>query len=135
MRILPIHVIPIFLSSTLPGSVGSQLRMFDVFYTKPPVVGWHVMGSDQEVCEVVGFSVQGEPPLAGGVGFTVSGPSPQQGVMGFCVEGEEPYSGSVGFTVESEEHVPEGVVGFSSEEEENYNATVGFIVGDTDDNA
>lgn len=85
MRILPIHVIPIFLSRALPGELGSQLRMFDVFYKTPPVVGWHVTGSPEE-CAVVGFCAQSDDPYEGSVvGFSVLEDRPAEHVAGFVV--------------------------------------------------
>lgn len=85
MRILPIHVIPIFLSQALPGSVGSQLRVFDVFYKTPPVVGWHVLGSPDPACDIVGFCAQSEPLQEGVMGFTASGDNSPEQIVGFVV--------------------------------------------------
>lgn len=85
MRVLPIHVIPIFLSTSLPGEAGAQVRMFDVFYKNPPVVGWHVAGAVDDGCDVVGFCAQGDPPEDGLAGFTVSEDSAAEGVAGFVV--------------------------------------------------
>lgn len=30
------------------GQIAPQLRTFDVYYTQPPVVGFHVIGEDED---------------------------------------------------------------------------------------
>lgn len=85
MRILPFHVIPLFLSQTLPGSLGSQIRMFDVFYQSPPVVGWHVIGATDAGCDIVGFCAQGEELQDGVMGFSASEDSEPNKIVGFVV--------------------------------------------------
>jgi hypothetical protein len=131
MRILPIHVIPIFLGTTLPGGVGAQLKAFDVFYKLPPVVGWQVIGSPEFDCGVMGFVAEGEEnreePVVGFtaeipatdfiVGWQVSeSPEPDEGVTGFIVEEENSEDPVVGFTAESSE-LPDSVAGFIVEED------------------
>lgn len=54
MRILPAHVIPIFLGGAGPtpggGPCGSQISYFDVYYVTPPVVGFSVIACECD-CE------------------------------------------------------------------------------------
>ena len=67
MRVLPIHVIPIFLDSgVLPdpgvGGCGAQIRYFDVYYRVPPVVGFSIIGCACDSPELAGFFVEGPRP-------------------------------------------------------------------------
>lgn len=39
---------PMFLSAVSFGGQAPQVRFFDVFYTLPPVVGFHVIGDVDE---------------------------------------------------------------------------------------
>lgn len=89
MRILPSHVIPIFLNQgTLTGQIAAQLLSFDVYYTNPPVVGFHVLScSDPQ--GVVGFTVDVDDAPEGAIGFTVSCEDKPEGVVGFTVEESE----------------------------------------------
>jgi hypothetical protein len=129
MRILPIHAIPIFLGTTLPGGVGAQLRAFDVFYKTPPVVGWQVIGSPELDCGVMGFVAQGEDNIEESiVGFTAEAPVADF-IVGWQVsESPEPDEGVTGFIVEEEENPEKSVVGFTAESSELPDSVAGFIV-------
>jgi len=137
MRVLPFHTIPIFLSRALPGELGSQLRMFDVFYKEPPVVGWHVLGDPDPSCGTVGFFVEGgSKPEGSVVGFSVEYAKLPERVTGFSVFEEETCEGQgiLGFSVTDDEDAS-GVAGFSVIEEDIKDpAVVGFIVEENDDN-
>lgn len=89
MRILPIHVIPIFLERVVPGVQGAQIRYFDVYYRVPPAVGFHVVGCPAEDSGVMGFSVSSETPeVPPVVGFNVTHSISESGVIGFIVGDE-----------------------------------------------
>lgn len=137
MRILPFYTIPIFLSRALPGELGSQLRLFDVYYKEPPVVGWHVLGDPDPSCGTVGFYVEGDDRLEGSVvGFSVEYARVPERVTGFSVieEGGCEEEGIIGFSV-TEDEGNSGVAGFSvTEEDIQEPAVVGFIVEEDDDN-
>lgn len=146
MRVLPIHVIPIFMGQCpTPGQVGAQIRYFDVYYKMAPVVGFHVLGCQQEEATVAGFSVMSAaspPPV---IGFDVTAPEKSEQVAGFYVGTTEESQPVVGFDVtrpEAEEtpvglsvsssDEPEAVVGFSVTKQEEENEIIGFIVRDTE---
>lgn len=39
--------IPLFITTAgVGGQASAQIRFFDVYYTTPPVVGFHVIGED-----------------------------------------------------------------------------------------
>lgn len=134
MRALPFHVIPIFLSRTLPGELGSQLRMFDVFYKYPPVVGWHVIGAEDGECSTVGFFAHEESPSSEGVvGLSVGERRSDSSIAGFtALELESIQESVVGLEVYDEEASQEGVTAFSvADQEEPSEYVAGFIVEET----
>lgn len=144
MRILPIHVIPIFMGQEQPGQVGAQLRSFDVFYKTAPVVGFHVVGCEGADDPAIGFSVthQDEEGVMGfdvtaphltdhAVGFSVEGEDKSpEAVMGFDVTNPEAQEVAAGLTVTSGAPDEEQVVGFGVTSEDNDSDVIGFFVGD-----
>lgn len=131
MRVLPIHVIPIFLGQAAGCQTSAQLKFFDVFYTSPPVVGFDIIGCEPPSSPIVGFVVLGSEPPPTVHGFNVDSEDTEEtGIMGFAaiesiresvagfeVFEDEPYEGIQGFEV-SEDEPKDGVVGFTVEEDE-----------------
>lgn len=52
MRFLPQNTSVVFLGDSGMGEnfgqIAPQIKMFDVYYTQPPVVGFHVVGEDDD---------------------------------------------------------------------------------------
>jgi hypothetical protein len=133
MRILPIHVIPIFLGQTAGRPIGAQVRFFDAFYRLPPVVGFDVIGCEPPSSPVTGFVVMGRDPLPAVQGFYVDSEVVQEtGIMGFEVEATTQDEGVAGFEVFEDEPY-EGIAGFEVNEDEPKCGVVGFTAKEDDE--
>jgi hypothetical protein len=131
MRVLPIHVVPIFLGQGAGGALGAQLCYFDVFYTEPPIVGFHVSCDAALTQQILGFTVDTdcvEPEAV--AGFCVSDNTPDNGIIGFTADVPpcEETDTVAGFYA-CEQQESEAVVGFDAQRSEYYGGVVGFILG------
>lgn len=132
MRVLPLHVVPIFLGQGAGGSLGAQISYFDAFYSQPPVVGFQVIGS-RPIEEIAGFmAVDSDNAQSGGVaGFCVSEEAKENAIIGFTIESPcEEEETVMGFTVQESEDQP-GAIGFEAQEEEYLGGVVGFMIEET----
>lgn len=148
MRVLPIHVIPIFLGQTLPyDETAAQVRYFDAYYRTPPAIGFHVIGCEGDTTPIVGLSVlttrdecvpevsglivesdRCERLDSGVVGFAVSEFSTEEGVQGFSVNSQDEGPELSGFYAYDAED-DESVIGFTATcEEPEKDSVIGFIV-------
>lgn len=49
MKIFTVNAIPMFVGAGTPGTAGpAQIKFFDVYYVNPPVVGFHVVGAEED---------------------------------------------------------------------------------------
>ena len=62
MRVMTPLSIPVFLGNAgigLPhGMMPPQIRGFDVYYKFPIIVGFHILGNQEEICPAVDFMAQ-----------------------------------------------------------------------------
>lgn len=50
MQTFTIGSIPLFITEGVVGTAGpARLKFFDVYYVVPPVVGFHVVGSEEDI--------------------------------------------------------------------------------------
>jgi len=49
MNIFTVNSIPMFITEGGVGGAGpAQIKFFDVYYVNPPVVGFHVIGNEED---------------------------------------------------------------------------------------
>jgi hypothetical protein len=137
---------PVFLKRTGFGPTPCQIKMLDVFYCQPPVVGFDVISELivdpqdlstfevlYEMPPVMGFQVDSDNNDDAEVAFYASSQSDNTSIVGFEAE-EEPEEQDLP-AIQSFEvfYCHPSVVGFEVETEEYFSAIVALIVQENGD--
>jgi len=130
LRILPAHVIPIFLKKAAIGELGAQVRFFDAYYKEPPIVGFHVLGEDPPTSDITGFvALSPLPPEENGICFIAEEKSSQNDIIAFSAESSEELPAIAGFDVTASLD-DNAVAGFVAEDSHEEETIAGFIAED-----